>query len=478
MRLALTFDDVLLIPQKSSVLPREVDLKTKLTKKINLNIPLVSAAMDTVTEHKTAIALAQQGGIGIIHKNMPPEKQAMEVRKVKRAEFFIVTNPYTINPNTTIKEILELKSLHNISSFPVVEKEKVVGIITSRDLRFVENLNLKAKDVMSKDLITAEPKISVKEAKKILFKHRIEKLLLVDKQGKLKGMITSKDIQRSEEFPNAVKDKKGRLLVGAAIGPKDFDRAKLLVEADVDVLVIDTAHGHSKNVINAVKKIKKMFPEIQLIAGNVATAEGTKALINAGADAVKVGVGPGAICTTRVVTGVGVPQITAIMECYKAAKDRVPIIADGGIRYSGDITKALAAGASTVMLGSLFAGCDETPGRIIYLYNRKFKQYRGMGSIGAMMLGSKDRYMQSEIKSPDKLVPEGIEGVVPYKGSIKEVIYQLLGGVKSGFGFIGAKSIKELRKKAKLIQITQASLKESHPHGVLITEEAPNYPGV
>lgn len=477
MKTALTFDDVLLVPQKSSVLPREVDLRTKLTRNIKLNIPLVSAAMDTVTEHATAIALAQQGGIGIIHKNLTPEKQAEEVKKVKSAEFHIVTKPRTISPETTIQEILELREMHNIASFPVVKNEKLVGIVTSRDLRFETNMKKKAKDIMSTDLITAEPKITIEEAKKILHKHRIEKLLLVDKQGKFKGMITATDIKRKEEYPNAVKDKKGRLLVGAAIGPKDFERAKLLIKADVDVLVIDTAHGHSKNVINAVEKLKEMYPKMEIIAGNVATAEATRDLIKAGADAVKVGVGPGAICTTRVISGVGVPQISAIIECAKAAKNKVPIIADGGIRYSGDITKAIAAGANAVMLGSIFAGCDETPGRIIYLYNRKYKQYRGMGSISAMMQGSKDRYMQSDIRQAEKLVPEGVEGVVPYKGSIKEVVYQLLGGLRSGMGLSGTKTIEELRRKGKLIQITQASLKESHPHDITITEEAPNYPG-
>lgn len=475
MDTGLTFDDVLLLPRKSEVLPKDADLRAKLTNKITLNIPLIAAAMDTVTEAKTATALARLGGIGIIHKNLSPEEQADEVRKVKGGEYYIVENPLTISPDLSIAEILDLKESKGISTFPVVDREKLVGIVTERDLRFEDNTKLKARDIMTKELITVDKIIEFEKAREILHKHRIEKLPIVDSKGKLKGLITSTDIEKKKKYPNALKDKRGRLMVGAAVGPKDFERVQKLAEAEADVIVIDTAHGHSKNVLDAVRKVKKEF-DVQLIAGNVATAEGTKDLINAGADAVKVGIGPGAICTTRIITGVGVPQISAVMECAKAAKDKVPIIADGGIKYSGDIVKALAAGANCVMVGSLLAGCEETPGRVIYLHNRKFKQFRGMGSVGAMLKGSKDRYMQAEIKKADKFVPEGIEGMVPYKGTIQEVVYQLMGGVRSGMGLTGCKNVGELRKKVKMIKITQASLQESHPHDVTITEEAPNYP--
>ncbi len=475
MKKGLTFDDILLLPAKSNVLPRDVSLHTKLTKRIELNIPLVSAAMDTVTEANTAIAIAREGGIGIIHKNMSPAKQAEEVAKVKRSESLIVRNPLTVNPKMTLSEIIQLKEKYGYSSFPVVEKGKLVGMLTKRDFRFESNPKKKVSELMTKNVISVEKGISLKEAKKILQRHKIEKLPIVSKDGKLKGLITSTDIEKREKYPNAVKDKKGRLLVGAAVGPKDDERVELLLERDCDIIVIDTAHGHSKNVIEAVKRFKKKF-DVQIIAGNVATAQATKDLIEAGVDAVKVGVGPGAICTTRVISGVGVPQITAIMDCSKAAKGKVPIIADGGIRYSGDITKALAVGADSIMIGSLFAGCEETPGKIIYLNNRKYKQYRGMGSVGAMLQGSKDRYFQSHVSKKDKLVPEGIEGIVPFKGRIDEMVYQLIGGLKSGMGLIGARNIPELKRKAKILQITSASLEESHPHDIKITEEAPNYP--
>ncbi len=470
----LTFDDVLLEPAKSSVLPSDVILKTRLTKNISLNTPIVSAAMDTVTETQAAIAMARNGGIGIIHKNMPIEEQSAQVEKVKRSEFWIITTPTTVFPQTTLAEMNRLKKEFNISSFPVVENEKLVGIITNRDTLFEKNPSTQAKDLMTTDLITVDKVINQEEAKKILHKNRIEKLPIVDKNGQLKGLITIADILNREKHPFANTDKKGRLLVGAAVGPKDDLRAQALVEKEVDVLAIDTSHGHSKNVLEAVKRFKKKF-DVDIIAGNVATEQGTKDLIAAGADAIKVGVGPGAICTTRIVTGVGVPQISAIFQATEAARKKdVPIIADGGIKYSGDITKALAAGASTVMIGSLLAGCEETPGKIIYLNNRKFKQYRGMGSVGAMQKGSSDRYFQSNVDENKKFVPEGIEGIVPFKGTIAEVLYQLLGGVRSGMGLTGSKTIKDLWK-AKLFQITQASLKESHPHDVTITEEAPNY---
>ena len=472
---ALTFDDVLILPGKSEVLPKDVSLKTNITGKISLNIPILTAAMDTVTEHATAIAIAREGGLGIIHKNIPIEVQAGEVEKVKRSEFWVISNPVTVSPNDTIVRINALKKEFGINSFPVVENGKLVGIATNRDLLFETNPGKKISELMTgrKDLITVEKQVSLDEAKSILHKNRIEKLPIVEKDGTLKGLITITDIQNREKNPNAVKDKRGRLLVGAAVGPKDDKRAEALIGKEVDLLVLDTSHGHSKNVLEAVKRFKKNF-DVELIAGNVATAEGAKALVNAGADGIKVGVGPGAICTTRIVTGVGVPQVTAIMESVKAAGN-VPVIADGGIKYSGDIVKALASGASAVMLGSLFAGCEETPGKIVYLNNRKFKQYRGMGSVGAMMQGSKDRYFQTDIEEEKKFVPEGIEGVVSFKGTISEVVYQLTGGVRSGMGLSGCATIEELRKKAKMIEITPAGMKESHPHDVTITEEAPNY---
>ncbi|MFH1225611.1 MAG: IMP dehydrogenase [Candidatus Diapherotrites archaeon] len=475
MEESLTFDDVLLVPGYSETLPSAVSLETRLTRNIRINIPLVSAAMDTVTEWRTAVALAKQGGIGIIHKNLSPEEQAAQVERVKRSEFWIITEPFTISPDETIEKILRLKQEHGISSFPVVDKGKLVGLVTNRDLLFEDNVYKKARDIMTKDLVTVDRMVTFEEAKEILHSRRLEKLPVVDKSGKLKGLITMTDVMKTIRHPHANKDKRGRLRVGAAIGPNDMERARKLVEAEVDVLVLDTSHGHSKNVIEAAAKYKKEF-DIDLIVGNVATAGAAEALIKAGADAVKVGIGPGAICTTRVISGVGVPQISAITDCAKAAQRHdVPIIADGGIKYSGDITKALAAGASSVMLGSLFAGCEETPGKTIFLNNRKFKQYRGMGSIGAMQAGSKDRYFQSHVQERGKFVAEGVEGVVPYKGTIEELVYQMLGGVRSGMGLVGAANISELHKKARLVKITEASLKESHPHDIMVTEEAPNY---
>jgi len=474
IRLGLTFDDILLEPAASSVSPGKANLQTKLTKNISLNIPIISAAMDTVTEHNTAIAMAQQGGIGIIHKNMSIEEQASQVEKVKREEYLIVTNPVTISPETRIAQIQVLKKEYSVRSFPVIQGEKLVGIVTNRDLVFENNMDKKAKEIMTKKLFTGEPNISMEKAKKILHDNRIEKLPLVDSKNKLKGLITITDIENKQRFPNTNKDKKGRLVVGAAVGPKDYERVKALIDKEVDVLVLDTSHGHRDIVIKAVKNYKKNY-KVPIIAGNVATYEATKALIKAGADAVKVGVGPGAICTTRVIAGVGVPQITAVMEAARAAKGTgVTIISDGGIKYSGDIVKALAAGADSVMLGSLLSGCEETPGKIVYMNNRKYKQYRGMGSIGAMERGSKERYFQAEVKQTNKLVPEGIEGVVPYKGIIAEVVYQLIGGIRSGMGLTGAKSIADLKKK-KLVKITEAGLKEGHPHDITITEESPNY---
>ncbi|MCH7902685.1 IMP dehydrogenase [archaeon] len=473
-KLGLTFDDVLLEPGASAVSPGKADLRTNLTKTIPLNVPIISAAMDTVTETRTAIAMAQEGGMGVIHKNMSVEEQALQVEKVKRAEFLIVTNPITITEETTIGEIIKLGKEFNVRSFPVLKNKKLVGIVTNRDMVFETNYRKKAKQIMTAKLVTAPPKISMEKAKQILHTNRIEKLPLIDSQKHLKGLITISDIENTQKYPVANKDKKGRLVVGASVGARDDERIKELIKKEVDVIVIDTSHGHRDVVIDAVKRYKKKF-RIPIIAGNVATYEGTKALIKAGADAVKVGVGPGAICTTRVIAGVGIPQITAVMEAARAVKGtKVKIISDGGIKYSGDIVKALAAGADCVMIGSLLAGCEETPGKIVYMNNRKYKQYRGMGSLGAMERGSKERYFQAEVTQTNKLVPEGIEGVVPYKGTIAEVIYQLTGGLRSGMGLTGAKTITELRKK-NMIKITQASLKEGHPHDITITEAAPNY---
>ncbi|BCU80227.1 inosine-5'-monophosphate dehydrogenase [Polycladomyces abyssicola] len=473
----LTFDDVLLIPNKTDVLPRDVDVSTKLTDKIRLNIPLISAGMDTVTEAPMAIALARQGGIGIIHKNMKIEEQAEEVDRVKRSESGVITNPFYLHPDHKVYEAEELMSKYRISGVPIVdEKRKLVGIITNRDLRFVHDYSTPISEVMTKEnLVTAPVGTTLKEAEGILQKHKIEKLPLVDENGVLKGLITIKDIEKATLFPHAAKDEQGRLLAGAAVGVSQdtFKRAAALVEAEVDVLVVDTAHGHSKGVLETVAKLREMFPDLVIIAGNVATAEGTRDLIEAGASIVKVGIGPGSICTTRIVAGIGVPQITAIYDCATVAREYgVPIIADGGIRYSGDIVKAIAAGAHAVMLGSLFAGCEESPGESEIYQGRRFKVYRGMGSLGAMQAGSKDRYFQENVR---KLVPEGIEGRVPYKGPVADTVYQLIGGLRAGMGYCGVKNLDELRENTRFIRITNASLRESHPHDIQITKEAPNY---
>ena len=476
----LTFDDVLLIPNYSEILPHQTSLKTKLTKKININIPLISAGMDTVTEAKMAIEMARNGGIGVIHKNMPIQAQADEVRRVKRSQNFVISKPIYLSGDHYLYEAEQLMANYKISGVPITGPDgKLVGILTNRDLRFETNHNKKIHEVMtSEGLITAPVGTTLEESKAILQKHRIEKLPLVDKDFKLGGLITIKDIEKAVKYPNAAKDEKGRLLAAAAIGTsKDTeDRVKALVEAGVDVLVIDTAHGHSKGVLDHLKNIKSSYPSIEIIAGNVATPEATVALIEAGADAVKVGIGPGSICTTRVVAGVGVPQITAVEDCAEAAKAfGVPVIADGGLKYSGDIIKALAAGASTCMMGSILAGCKESPGEMELYQGRKFKVYRGMGSIGAMEKGSKDRYFQENKADSKKLVPEGVEGRVAYKGEVMDTLYQLIGGVQQGMGYCGSKDIPELHEKARFMRITGAGLKESHPHDIYITKEAPNY---
>jgi IMP dehydrogenase len=475
---ALTFDDILLVPSKSDFLPHEANVSTRLVKDINLNIPIVSAAMDTVTEAKLAIAIAQEGGIGIIHRNMSIRAQSEEVDKVKRSESGMIVDPITISADKKVKDALELMSKFKISGVPVTNKGKLVGIITNRDLRFVEDKEASIDTYMTKkNLVVAPVGITLDEAKGHLQKHKIEKLLVVDEEFNLKGLITIKDINKKIMYPNATKDKLGRLRVGAAIGvgEKELDRVRSLVDAKVDVLVIDTAHGHSTGVIDMIKKVKKLYPDMPLIAGNVATAEGVKDLIEAGADCIKVGVGPGSICTTRIVSGAGAPQITAIMDCsIEAKKYKIPVIADGGIKYSGDIVKALAAGADTVMIGSLFAGTTESPGEIELFQGRSYKVYRGMGSVAAMKQGSASRYGQSE-REENKLVPEGIEGRVHYKGDLSHTVYQLVGGLKSGMGYTGCKTIKELQEKSKFYRITGAGLKESHVHDVIITKEAPNY---
>lgn len=476
---ALTFDDVLLIPAKSEILPKDVQTKTRLTDRITLNIPLVSAAMDTVTEARLAIAIAQEGGIGFIHKNMSIQEQAGEVDKVKRSESGMIVDPVTIEPDKTVLDALNLMGHYKISGVPVVDGEKLVGILTNRDLRFVDNYTAKVTEYMtSENLVTVPVGTSLEESMRHLQEHRIEKLLVVDEAFKLKGLITIKDINKRIKYPNAAKDDMGRLLVGAAVGVGEEaqDRVRALVEKKVDIIAIDTAHGHSFKVLEMVKWVKSEFPDIQIVAGNVATAEATEDLIKAGADCVKVGIGPGSICTTRVVAGVGVPQITAIMDCAAMAdKYDVPIIADGGIKYSGDVVKALAAGASTVMMGSLFAGTKEAPGEIELFQGRSYKVYRGMGSVGAMNQGSKDRYFQDDADSEQKFVPEGIEGRVHYKGELRSTVYQLVGGVRSGMGYTGSKTIDDLRKYAKFTKISGAGLKESHVHDVIITKEAPNY---
>jgi IMP dehydrogenase len=475
----LTFDDVLLVPAKSEVLPKETDISTYITPEINLNIPILSAAMDTVTESKLAIAMAREGGLGVIHKNMSIKRQASEVDKVKRSESGMIVDPVTLPPDKLIGDALEIMRKYSISGIPITQKGRLMGILTNRDLRFEKNLNKKISQVMTKrNLITVPEGTTLEEAKEILHKNRIEKLLVVDKKKNLKGLITVKDIMKKLQFPNACQDQRGRLRVGAAVGvAKDMiDRTKALVNEEVDVVVIDSSHGHSQGVIKGVERIKNKFPQLPLIAGNVATKEGAKDLILAGADGIKVGVGPGSICTTRVITGAGMPQITAILECAEMGeKYNMPVIADGGIKYSGDVTKALAAGADAVMIGSLFAGTEESPGETILLEGRSYKIYRGMGSLEAMRAGSKDRYFQEEKTEIKKLVPEGIEGRVPYKGSLSESVYQLIGGLRSGMGICGAKNIAELKKKSRFIRVTEAGLKEGHPHNVTITKEAPNY---
>ncbi|MBU2538448.1 MAG: IMP dehydrogenase [Proteobacteria bacterium] len=475
---AYTFDDLLLVPAASEVLPNEVSLATMLTKSISLNIPLVSAAMDTVTEHRAAITMAREGGIGIIHKNMSVEEQIREVRKVKKSESGMVIDPITVNDEQTVREVNEIMRNYRISGVPVLRGTKLVGIVTNRDLRFVSDEDLLVREVMtSKNLVTAKAGITLEQSKALLHEHRIEKLLVVDDDGDLQGLITIKDIEKVRKYPNAAKDDLGRLRVGAAIGVNSsLEHVEKLISVGVDVVVLDSAHGHSRNILSALERIKDAFPELQVIAGNVATAEGAEALIRAGADCVKVGVGPGSICTTRIVAGVGVPQMTAIHNCAKAAeKFGVPVIADGGIKYSGEIAKAIGIGARVVMIGSLFAGTDESPGETFLYQGRTYKGYRGMGSLGAMKQGSSDRYFQEGIESQAKFVPEGIEGKVPYRGPLSDMIYQLMGGLRSGMGYLGAATIEDLRSKAKFVKITAAGLKESHVHDVIITKEAPNY---
>ncbi len=479
--ICLTFDDVLLKPSYSEVMPADVDVTTRLTREIKLNIPLVSAAMDTVTEAETAVTMARAGGIGIIHKNLSPEEQAAEVRKVKKSETGMIVDPVTVTPDQPLSEVLDAMRSYSFSGLPVVEPgtRKLEGIITHRDVRFETNLSLKVSALMTKKLITAKDHLPLEDCKKLLHKHRIEKLLVVDDDDKLIGLITIKDLQRAEQNPHGVKDNLGRLLVGAAIGVLEADRARrsaALVEQGVDVLVIDTAHGHTKAVIDAVRRTKKEYPSTQIIAGNVATGDGCKALIEAGADGVKIGIGPGSICTTRIVAGVGVPQISAIIACADVAKKLdVPVIADGGIKFSGDVVKAVAAGAESIMIGSMFAGTDESPGEMVFYQGRSYKVYRGMGSIGAMRAGSKDRYFQSESENK-KLVPEGIEGRVPYRGPLANILFQLVGGLRSGMGYTGSKDIATmLTRRTNLIRSTPQGLRESHVHDVIITEEAPNY---
>lgn len=472
----ITFDDVLLVPGYSQVIPNEVDLSTYLTKTIKLNIPMMSAGMDTVTEHRMAIAMARQGGIGIIHKNMSIEQQAEEVDKVKRSENGVITDPFSLSPDHTLKDADALMAKFRISGVPITEGRKLVGIITNRDLKFETDFSKKIKECMtSESLITAKEGITLEEAKSVLAKARKEKLPIVDDEFNLKGLITIKDIEKTIKYPLSAKDAQGRLLCGAGVGitANCLERVAALVEAKVDVIVLDSAHGHSQNVLNCVKMIKEAYPDLQIIAGNVATGEGTKALIEAGADAVKVGIGPGSICTTRVVAGIGVPQITAIMDAYEVAKEYdVPIIADGGIKFSGDMTKAIAAGGNVCMMGSMFAGCDESPGTFELFQGRKYKVYRGMGSIAAMENGSKDRYFQTDAK---KLVPEGVEGRVAYKGTVEDTVFQLMGGLRSGMGYCGTPTIEDLKIKGRFVKISAASLKESHPHDIHITKEAPNY---
>ncbi|WP_103619446.1 IMP dehydrogenase [Campylobacter concisus] len=473
---ALTFEDVLLVPQYSEILPKQVDVKTRISKNVTLNIPIVSAAMDTVTEHRTAIMMARLGGIGVIHKNMDVESQAKEVKRVKKSESGVIIDPIFINPEATVAEALSLMSDLHISGVPVIDKDrKLIGILTNRDLRFETNMSTLVKDRMTKaPLITAPKGCTLDDAEKIFSQNRVEKLPIVDKDGRLDGLITIKDLKKRKEYPNANKDSYGRLRVAAAIGVGQIDRAKALVDAGVDVIVIDSAHGHSKGIIDTLKEVKANF-NVDVVAGNIANPAAVKDLAEAGADGIKVGIGPGSICTTRIVAGVGVPQISAIDDCAgEAAKYGIPVIADGGLKYSGDVAKALAAGAACVMAGSLLAGCEESPGELITFQGRQYKVYRGMGSIGAMTKGSSDRYFQ-EGTAQDKLVPEGIEGRVPFAGSIKDVIHQLIGGLRSAMGYVGAKDIPTLQERAEFVEITSAGLKESHVHDVVITHEAPNY---
>ncbi len=474
----LTFDDVLLIPQKSEILPSQINTKTKLTKDIELNIPLMSASMDTVTESKMAISMARQGGIGIIHKNMSIEEQASEVDRVKRSESGVIVDPFSLSKGHTIQDADNIMAKYKISGVPIVDEDNIlIGIITNRDIKFETDMTRLIEEAMTnkEHLVTAKEGVTLEEAKDILGKHRIEKLPIVDDEGHLKGLITIKDIEKKIQYPNSAKDKKGRLLCGAGVGITNdlLERVDALYKAKVDIIVLDSAHGHTLNVINALKKVKAAYPDLPVIAGNVATAEGCEDLIKAGADCVKIGMGPGSICTTRVVAGIGVPQITAVMDCYEVAKKYgVPIIADGGIQYSGDVVKALAAGANVCMMGSMFAGTEESPGEIVLYRGRSYKTYRGMGSIAAMEDGSKDRYFQEGQK---KLVPEGVEGMVAYKGKAEDIVFQMIGGVRAGMGYCGALTIEELQEKAQFVKITAASLKESHPHDITITKEAPNY---
>ncbi|MCS6971033.1 MAG: IMP dehydrogenase [Planctomycetota bacterium] len=471
----LTFDDLLLVPQYSTVVPAETDVSTRLTARIRLNIPILSAAMDTVTEHRLAIALAQLGGMGVIHKNLSVADQALEVEKVKRSENGVITDPKTLPVTALVKDAQEVMERYQISGIPILDGERVVGIVTSRDLKYHRRPETPIREVMSTNLVTARPGISLDKAKEILYRAKVEKLILSDAKGRLVGLITMKDLRRQEQFPHACKDERGRLRVGAAVGVHDEARIEALVRAGADIIVVDSAHGHSRNVLDTVRWIKRHY-EIDVIAGNVATYAGARDLIKAGADAVKVGIGPGSICTTRIVAGVGVPQISAVIESARAARAAgIPVIADGGIKYSGDIAKALAVGANAVMLGSIFAGCDESPGELIIYQGRQFKSYRGMGSIAAMQRGSAERYGQDSATEATKLVAEGIEGMVPHKGALANVVYQLVGGLKAALGYCGARTIAELQRKAVLCRQTQAGLKESHPHDVLITKEAPNY---
>jgi len=482
VREAITFDDVLLEPSESDVLPSETNVKTKITKNIDLNIPLASAAMDTVTESKMAIAMAQAGGIGVIHRNLEIDAQVKEVSKVKKYESGMVVNPLTISPDSTLEAALKLMRENNISGVPVTDKKsnKLEGILTNRDVRFALNINQKVSELMTKEnLITVNDNISENEAKEILHQHRIEKLLVVDDQYSCIGLITVKDIEKSNSHPNATKDEKGRLRVaaGTTVGDRGFERAEALIDSDTDIIVVDTAHGHSTQVPKTIERIKKLSNSVQIVAGNVATKEATKLLIDSGADCIKVGIGPGSICTTRIIAGIGVPQLTAIMDCVdEAKKSSIPVIADGGIKFSGDLAKAIAGGANLAMIGSLFAGTDETPGEVFLHRGRRFKSYRGMGSVAAMAEGSADRYFQSDYGSRDKLVPEGIEGQVPYIGSVHNVIYQLVGGLRASMGYTGCKNLNDFQTKTKFIKITSASLNESHTHDVVVTREAPNYP--